>query len=94
MAGARVRTCAADPSVVVEPKRKRHRTGTLSLSPAGGVKVLSGYHPLVDHGAGFMGYPLASQADTPPFSALTLLYPLALYVSAKLAEVPSLGHDQ
>jgi hypothetical protein len=47
-----------------------------------------------DQGAGFMEYPLAFQADTPPFNALTLLYPLASYVSARLAELPSLGHEQ
>ncbi len=41
-----------------------------------------------------MGCPLAFKASTPPFSALTLLKPFAMYVSAKLAEVPSLGQAQ
>jgi len=43
------------------------------LSPAGGIEVQSGAISSGDQGAAFMGYPLAFQADTPPFSALTLL---------------------
>lgn len=70
MAGTWARTGAADPSVMGEPKRKRHRNGAFSLSPAGGMEVHSGYHTLRLSGSGFHGIPLGFPGGYATFQRL------------------------